>query len=828
MTADRWRQVKNVFQAALERAPEARVPFLDEACGEDRELRREVESLLAARGEAGDFLSKPVLPAATEPDVVGRRIGPYRVLGRIGYGGMGVVYRAVRDDDVFHKTVALKIVHGGATPEHMRRLAQERQILARLQHPNIATILDGGTTDEGQPFLVMEYVEGAPIDTYCSIRSLGTRERLEIFRTVCGAVHYAHQNLVVHRDLKPQNILVTADGQPKLLDFGIAKLLAAGVDPDEAPTATLLPMMTPDYASPEQVRGQPVTTASDVYSLGVVLYELLTGRRPYTVRADSLDEIVRAVCDTEPELPSAAVRTGSVDATQSHALPSELTGDLDTIVLKALRKEPSRRYLSALELSDDVHRHLAGLPVLARKDTLRYRVGKFAGRHRTAVAGAGLVLVSLVGGIVTTARQARIAEANRIRAERRFADVRRLATSFLFEFHDAIKDLPGSTKARELVVRRALEYLDSLAGEAGSDRALQRDLADAYEKVGDVQGLPYVESLGDSEGALRTFERALDIRKALLSSQDDPAVQLEACRAGARVGRVLLRQGRASEALVSLRESIAWCEASWRERPGAEAAQERLLARLFLADALRRDGKLADAAQGYRGVLDLGQELVRTDPKLRRYLASTHDRLGQTLAQMGDREGSLKARRDFVGLAEDIVRDDPSVPRYRRNLGVAYENLANELADQGALKQALSEAGKAVATYRALHESDTANVQSATDLASGQALVGEILLALGEVPKSLPLFEEATRLAEEALAHDPAATQPRVIAARGLGGIGEVHGRRGESAAAATALKRAIAHRERVFAMDPHYEDNQAMLEKLSQDLERLRSTSSR
>src|SRR5215470_5019015 len=402
-----WPLVKDVFQAALDRPPEERAAFLDSACAGDDALRREVESLLVAQREAGAFLSRPAaLPAP--PELEGRRVGPYRVLGPIGRGGMGVVYRAVRDDDVFRKTVALKVVAGGASAEHLRRLAHERQILGRLQHPNIATILDGGTTDEGQPYLVMEYVEGEAIDAYCAARGLGTRERLEMFRTVCSAVQYAHQNLVVHRDLKPQNVLVTPDGQPKLLDFGIAKLLAAGVDPDETPTATLLPMMTPEYASPEQVRGEAVTTASDVYSLGVVLYELLTGARPYSVRTGSLQEIVRVVCDTQPAVPSAA-------APQAHGV----RGDLDTIVLKALRKEPARRYASAQELADDLRRYLEGRPVLARKDTVGYRVGKFVGRHRVGVAAAALVAASLVGGLVTTLRQARIAEANRLRAERR-------------------------------------------------------------------------------------------------------------------------------------------------------------------------------------------------------------------------------------------------------------------------------------------------------------------------------------------------------------------------------------------------------------------------
>jgi serine/threonine protein kinase len=352
MTAD-WQRLKSVFQGALEKQAAERPAYLSEACGDDDALRRDVASLLASHDEAGEFLSQPALPetlgGGPEDAVLGeaRHIGPYRLLDEIGQGGMGTVYRAVRDDDAFRKIVALKIVHGGPSDRVEQRFRRERQILAQLQHPNVVPILDGGTTPDGRPYLVMEYVAGEPITQYCDARGLSATRRLGIFRSVCAAVHYAHQNLVVHRDLKPANILVTADGTPQLLDFGIAKLLERA-DESSAPTATLLPTMTPEYASPEQVRGLPVTTASDVYSLGVLLYELLAGRRPYEVGTDSLEAIVLAVCEAEPPAPSAAAARAPASAT--HAPPAELRGDLDTIVLKALRKEPARRYASAHEL----------------------------------------------------------------------------------------------------------------------------------------------------------------------------------------------------------------------------------------------------------------------------------------------------------------------------------------------------------------------------------------------------------------------------------------------------------------------------------------------
>ena len=632
------------------------VVFLDRECAGDADLRSEIESLLVSHAEADGFLSRPAMGEAARalagdvPGLEGRRIGAYRILGEIGRGGTGVVYRAVRDDDAFQKTVALKVVRGrDGWGDVEQRLERERQILARLQHPNIATVFDGGTTDEGQPYLVMELVEGRPITEYCAAHGLGTRARLEMVRAVCDAVQYAHRNLIVHRDLKPGNILVGEDGRPKLLDFGIAKLLAAGVDPDLAPTATMLPMMTPEYASPEQVRGEAVTTSSDIYSLGVVLYELLTGKRPYAVKTDSLEGIVRAVCESVPPMPSTVVGRGD-GATVATVMPGELRGDLDTIVLKALRKEPSRRYLAVQDLSEDIRRHLEGLPVLARADTVGYRVSKYARRHKAAVAAAILVAASLVGGIAATARQARIAEANRMRAERRFEDVRKLANSFLFEFHDAIKDLPGSTPAREIVVRRGLEYLDSLAAEAQGSPSLQLELASAYEKVGDLQGALGAANLGQTPAAHRSYARAVELREAVaaagpptleaqrdlamarkrlatmriaegdwagatrlfeqvrsfhvsLAAQrpDDFAAQVDAAGGQVNVGIAWGMSGRRLEGLAACEEGLAAVRKLSASAPGRHAAQGQARRRVDLGGQHRHDDP-GEARARSRGV----------------------------------------------------------------------------------------------------------------------------------------------------------------------------------------------------------------------------------
>ncbi|MDP9100058.1 MAG: serine/threonine protein kinase, partial [Verrucomicrobiota bacterium] len=520
----RWGRVKELFEAAVDLAPRERATLLDNECGDDDELRSEIESLLASDNEANDFIEQPALemprdlfPEPAPEPLAGRHFGTYKIIREIGRGGLGAVYLAARADDEYRKEVAIKLVRRGLdTDDILRRFRNERQILAQLDHPNIARLIDGGTTDDGLPYFVMEYVKGDPIGIYCDSHALSTADRLNLFRKACAAVTYAHQNLVIHRDLKPSNILVTPDGEPKLLDFGIAKLLGSEEDA-LAQTMAGQQIMTPEYASPEQVKGEKITTATDVYSLGVLLYELLTGQRPYRLKTRTAEEIARAIAHQEPERPStvrgASLKPGSLRNLKSRA--TSLRGDLDNIVLKAMRKEPARRYASVAQFSDDIRRHLEGLPVIARKDTLRYRSGKFIRRHKVGVAAAVLVFLTLVGGIIATFWEARRATAQRDRAERRFADVRKLSNALLFDIAPKIERLEGSTDARRALVQRALEYLDSLAQESAGDSQLHGELAAAYEKVGELQGNPRKPNLSDYSGAIASYEKARDIRKRL-------------------------------------------------------------------------------------------------------------------------------------------------------------------------------------------------------------------------------------------------------------------------------------------------------------------------
>ncbi len=411
---------------------------------------------------------------------------------------MSRVCLAERDDGQYEQRAAVKILKRGMdTDLILRHFQMERQILAGMLHLNVARLLDGGVTPGGRPFFVMEYIEGEPIDRYADARQLRPAERLRLFQQVCAAVCYAHQRLVVHRDIKPGNILVTAEGTVKLLDFGIATIVSSEPALGTLSSAQLL---TPDFASPEQIRGEPVTTSSDVYSLGVLLYCLLTGRRPYAAPASS-QQLVRAICEQEPALPS------SIAGKERRR---SLSGDLDNIILKALEKDPRQRYSSAEHLSQDIGRYLEGRPVLAHPHTLRYRASKFVGRNKLAVSAAALMIFPcLAGGVGATLWQARLAGIERRRAETGFFETRQLANSLLFELHDAIKDLPGSTAARALIIQRSLKYLDRLAAASPGNPALQLESAEGYKRLGDVQGNASDSNLGDYAAARESYQKAV-------------------------------------------------------------------------------------------------------------------------------------------------------------------------------------------------------------------------------------------------------------------------------------------------------------------------------
>ena len=728
----------------------------------------------------------------------GVRIGPYRLVNELGRGGMGTVYLAVRSDDSFQKRVALKVLKRGMdTDAIVRRFRNERQILASLDHPNISGLLDGGTTPDGLPYFAMEFVEGQPIDEDCEARHLDTTARLQMFMKICSAVQYAHQNLIIHRDIKPANVLVTADGTPKLLDFGIAKLLNPDLGGQTyAVTAEGAPLMTPEYASPEQVRGEVVTTATDVYSLGVLLYQLLTGRRPYQLTSRTPAEIARVVCHSVPERPSTAVtRTGSgtinpeaiTTAAEASQMPAgnperpkvrdpqrlrrRLAGDLDTIVLKALSKEPARRYASVDQFSEDIRRHLSGLPVTARKDTVGYRAAKFVGRNRTVVAAAALIVVALIAGIVGTSWQALAARRERARAEQRFEDVRQLANAALLEIHDAIRDLPGSTPARRLLVSKGLEYLDRLARDAGDRPDLQRELAGAYIKVGDVQGRPLNPNLGDSAGALASYRKAVGIYESIgAAASADPGLRRELALACQRLSEILSATGDTREALVQARRSLELLQQSTRAgssgKSGAAADLGRELAASYtrVGDLLSATGDTSGALDHRRRALSVMETVAAIAPDdvaTIRQLGVAHSKLGNQLGNpnypnVGDPAGALQELERAAAVFEKALPAHPTNAVFRRNLAIANSNIADVLTALKRPAEALERQRHALTSFEALAAADPANVAARNDVAISLSKVAEMLDASGRTTDAVREFERALAIHQAMAAADPA------------------------------------------------------------------------
>jgi len=850
MDAEHWGRVEQLCQAALERDAHEQAAFLASACGSDPELRREVESLLIHRHKADTFLEAGAMDAAAQTLAadglrnpmdasrwIGRLIPPYFIEAKVASGGMGDVFRAVRADGTFDKQVAIKLIQGArSTDFFLSRFQNERQILATLEHPNIAGLLDGGTTEDGLPYLVMEYIQGLPIDEFCNQKKLDVRERLALFRTVCSAVQFAHQNLVVHRDLKPSNILVTSDGIPKLLDFGIAKILNP-VDRDDSAqqTMTLMRMLTPDYASPEQVRNEPISTVSDVYSLGVILYLLLTGQSPYRVPNSSPEDILKAICDVEPEKPStASTRAAPRDATRNvpassssessrsekekrRKLQKILEGDLDIIVLQALRKEPRRRYASVDQFSEDTRRYLAGLPILAHKDTPAYRASKFIGRHKWGVAAGALLVVSLAAGMITTLWQARIARAERARAERRFNDVRQLANSLIFDIHDSIRDLPGSTPARKLIVDHALQYLDSLSQESRDDLSLQRELATAYERVGLVQGHYLQNNLGDTQGSLASYRKALKIREQIKIRSSDWNESLALAGCYRLVAHQQWAMGDYSDAVKNVLSAIATSEALDKVHPkdlqvltelrfdyqtagqieagdyagsagDPESVKDNIrnalqvdkvllviapddpdIQNAYANDLNNLGGTLDDdpkaALECYYKELEIEQKLYKRLPEARyaRGIAHAYSHIAQTYDAMGDQPRSLENNSRGLEVSEQLVREDPKNAYFRQALAIAYANTADDLSKTGHKAQSLEYIENGLKIMRALVATDPENRQQRGYLAIMVRMKGSTFMNVGKPEAARREFTEALSLFESLHELDPTEAEGALI-----------------------------------------------------------------
>lgn len=794
MNVARWQQIKSVVGDALEcDDTQARDEFLSQACAQDTALRREVESMLAHASDRLDVCADNLAHARAGDGslLIGQRLGDYELIRELGRGGMGAIYLARRADEEFEKEVAIKVLKRGTdTDEVLRRFRAERQILARLEHPNIARLLDAGTTADGLPYFVMEYVAGARITDFCVARKLSIGDRVRLFLKVCDAVRFAHQNLVVHRDLKPGNILVNAEGEPKLLDFGIAKLLAPEIATLEV-TALQSQRLTPAYASPEQVRGDLVTTVTDVYGLGALLYELLTGTPPHRFSSahPSPTELLRVVAEAK------APRASSVAANAE--MRHHLRGDLDTILETALRKRPQERYSGVGFFADDLRRYLNGRPVRARPATFGYRAGKFIGRNKIAVGAAVILVLALLGGGIVTVWQARRAAWHAERAAHHFRDLRQLANSFLFEFHDAIATLPGATAARQLVVGRALQYLDGLARDTSDDPQLQIELAQAYVKVGDVQGKPYTPNLGDAPGAVRSYQKAIQIAEPLARREHGSAITsarrtvMTACAnlAGVQsrmsdLDSATRNNSRALEIAERLVNEDSTHTKEWREMiVGCEVG---------LGDAIeagnhRREDPVLfrNALEHYRRALAIAEELLAATPnsvlELRR-LARCCTRVAAVLAELGAQTGEAATfdecfalHNRTLELHEVALKLEPENATIRRNIAdeLVMTAYAHALARRD-LDEAIAKCARALEIEKPLAAADPSNAEAQQDLSFAHYVNGRLFQAKGDPATAEQHYAAALEILEPLVRAHPGNVETSFDLERVRRGLAEV------------------------------------------------------
>ena len=782
MDAERYRKIKEIFNQAAELSLLERQDYVVSACEDDSEMRREVEKMLVFADSADDTLEKNVFEVFSDVNQakIPEKIGDYKILREIGRGGMGAVYEAVRENKDFRQRVALKIIKRGMdTDAVVSRFRHEQRILASLEHPSIARFLDGGMTEDGLPFYAMEYVEGEAIDDYCAAKDLSIEEKLKLFREVCAAVQYAHQNLVIHRDLKPKNILVTEDGAPKLLDFGIGKILTPDTE-QEAGTATQLGMMTPAYASPEQIRGERIGTTSDIYSLGVILYELLTGQKPYKFNSKSQIEIEKAVLESEPVKPSAITsstfritKSGTKETNPKSKIqnPKSLKGDLDNIILKALRKEISERYVSVGQFSEDIRRYLEGLPINARPHTFSYRASKFIKRNRAAVVAATLVFLALCVGITVAIWQARRAEQQRVLAEKRFAEVRQLANNVVFKYHDAIAELQGATAVREMLVRDALQYLDALSDEAGDDNEFKKELALAYLKLADVQGKAYAANIGDTEGALVSYRKAAALLEEVVkSSPKDISAKENLVKVYDNLALLMTRTGGGLETPKILQKALVLNEELLTLEP------ENTAVRLQFVELQIRSGDLQSGVENslreHLKAVPLAEELVSADqnnPEKTRTLVRVNQRVGTDYQRLGDKAAkenqpekarefyrqSLAYHRKMYEATQRLYEIEPQKSSNYRYLALAAINLGETMNKNDETSEAVRMLEKAQKIIEEIRRLDPKNSESKFDLSVAYVSFSAIYRSAKDYGKAAEYISRSIDLDEEIYKTDP-------------------------------------------------------------------------
>ena len=835
--ADRIALLSDPDQADSERANPELVARVKRLLAADRVPESALEEPLRA---AAEWLADDDLAASLVPDRRGERVGAWRILDRLGRGGMGEVFLAERADGAFERQVALKLLKRGLdSDEIVARFLAERRILARLDHPGIAQLVDGGMTPDGRPYFALELVLGRPITDWCAEQRLPLEKRLELLLDVVSAVDFAHRNLVVHRDLKPSNVLVTGEGSVKLLDFGIAKLLGGE---DQAATATGERLLTPRYAAPEQLAGEPVTTATDVHALGLLLWELVTGepaRRASPVGAPAAVERERetrtppsAFVLTARDLERAPLEDASPRARRR--LARRLAGDLDNVALKALRREPERRYPSAAAFGEDLVRFLQERPVAARGGALTYRAAKFARRHRAAVVAAGLIAVSLAAGVAATWHQVLIADTERARAERRFADVRRLANVALFDVHATLDNVAGGMATRRLLVATALDYLDDLAREAGDEPELLEELATAYERTAEVQGMPGWPSEGRTGDALVSLERALELRRrgASLARASGAAAPGEA-RVLLRLGSVLAARGATGAALLRHREALAIYRAELAARSRAFSAplstRERLepvQALIAVGDDLWELGDLPAAETLYTDAQSAAEAVRAADPGsplATRQIGVVEQRLGDAAAEAGDWSRALGHHGSSLAVDRELAARASGDAEVRRDLGTDLSRLGADYAAQGRAAEALAYHREAIELREALLRAEPEDARALEDAAESRFQAGRVLFALGREREARDEISFAIERWRTLAERDGGNARWQDELAGSLTQLGEVELAHGGRDAAARALNEALEIRRRLAAASPDFAGNRAALEALAANLQRRR-----
>jgi len=768
-----------------------------------------------------DFGSSPTFPTDTtaggdspstpQPSLhqwVGRRLGPYRIQKLLGRGGMGAVFLANRDDDQFRKAVALKILRFETDdPAILARFRNERQILAALDHPNIAALYDGGSTEDGLPYIVMEYVSGRHLLHYCDSQKLSIPARLRLFRQICDAVQYAHQKLIVHRDLKPGNILVTESGVPKLLDFGIAKLMLAPELLGDAAvhTQTGIFVMTPDYASPEQIRGESVSTVSDVYSLGAVLYELLAGQRPHTLTRYDAMEMQRKICESDPKPPSAVGGPA-------------LRGDLDTIVLKALQRDPARRYRSVEQFSEDIGRFLDHRPVTARPDTFFYRLSRFEARNRWSIAAAVAVVLSLAIGTAVSLYQAHL-------ARQRFQQVRKLAKSFL-ELHDDVARLPGSTAVREKMVATALDYLDNLGRSAGSDPDLLNELGVAYAKVGRVEGMPGQPNLGRTDDALLNYGKAIEFERR--ASAINPAYSSELASLESELAYLAMLSGHLPEARKNLEESAALLDRLRAAKPDDPALLVAASVAVHEGDLAGYEGHDENALPYYQRALAFATEYARLKPgnfsRARQHLASTL--VAEALAENKKYDEALTTLHDSEPIIDALLAAEPDNPVYIRQK-MTSANYESSIYDTetgeglGKPVEAVAAGRQYVAMAQRLVDADPRNASARLSLAIACFQTSYPLSKI-DPAEALSMAQRSMKILDEDLARNPKDRLLRSRRARALRHLAYVLDRAHRPTEARQAAEQAIQIQKQLIAESPSDSNERDQLETSQHALDTL------